>query len=123
MVAEVVGVEDYFLGYRAIACPCLCRSVESSLCVFTMIGCDGCVRGVIRFCWRFRSGESDGRSWRSLMIFEGVVGAGGFRRLDLMLRSSPKRGQSRILVSQGYRVRVSHVSVNPSCRVSKWTDS
>ena len=50
-------------------------------------------------------------------------GAGGFRRLDLMLRSSPKRSQSRILVSEGYLVRVSHVSVNPSCRVSKWTES
>jgi hypothetical protein len=40
-----------------------------------------------------------------------------------MLRSSSKRSQSRILVSKGYRVRVSHVSVNPSCRVSKWTKS
>ena len=38
-----------------------------------------------------------------------------------LLRSSPKRSQSRILVSQGYRVRVSHISVNPSCRVAKWT--
>ena len=43
-------------------------------------------------------------------------------QLDL-LRSSPKRSRSRILVSKGYRVRVSHVSVNPSCRVSKWTES
>ena len=44
----------------------------------------------------------------------------GSGRLDLMLRpmlrSSPKRSQSRIFVSQRYRVRVSHVSVNPSCR-------
>ena len=27
------------------------------------------------------------------------------------------------LFSKGYRVRVSHVSVNPSCRVSKWMKS
>ena len=38
-----------------------------------------------------------------------------------MLRSSPKRSQSRILVSKGCRAKVSHVLVNPSCRVSKWT--
>ena len=38
---------------------------------------------------------------------------------DHLLRSSPKHSQSRILMSKGYRVRVSHVSVNPSCRVSK----
>ena len=43
--------------------------------------------------------------------------------LRLVLRSSPKRSQSRILVSEGYLVRVSHVSVNPSCHVSKWTES
>ena len=40
-----------------------------------------------------------------------------------LLRSSPKRSRGRILVSKGYRVRVSHVSVNPSCRVSRWTKS
>ena len=40
-----------------------------------------------------------------------------------LLRSSPKRRRSRILMSKGYRVKVSHVSVNPSCRVSKWTKS
>ena len=38
------------------------------------------------------------------------------RRLTL-LRSSSKRSRSRILV------RISHVSVYPSCRVSKWTKS
>ena len=41
----------------------------------------------------------------------------------MVLHSSPKRSRSRILVSKGYRVRVSHISVNPSCRVSKWTES
>ena len=41
--------------------------------------------------------------------------------LHFLLRSSPKRSRSRIFVSEGYLVRVSHVSVNPSCRVSKWT--
>ena len=50
-------------------------------------------------------------------------GAGGFRRLDLMLRPSSRHSRSRILVSKGYLVRVSHVSVNPACRVSKWTES
>ena len=69
-------VEDYLLGYRAIACPCLCWLVESSLCVFTVIGYDGCVRGVSRFRRCFRSMESVGRSWRSSMIFEEVVGVG-----------------------------------------------
>ena len=44
-------------------------------------------------------------------------------RGHILLRSSPKRGRSRILESQGYRARVSRVSVNPSCRVSKWTRS
>ena len=34
--------------------------------------------------------------------------------LQYLLRSSPKRSRGRILVSKGYRVRVSHVSVNPS---------
>ena len=47
-----------------------------------------------------------------------VIGEG-----EILLRSSPKRSRSQIFVSQGYRVRVSHVSVNPSCRVSKWTRS
>ena len=75
MVVVWVKVEDYFLGCRAIACPCLCRSVESSSCVFTVIGCDGDVRGMMRFRGCVRSGESDGRSWRSSMIFEGIVGA------------------------------------------------
>ena len=64
-----------------------------------------------------RSGCLD-RQW-SVEIGDNRSGAGGFTRLDLMLRSSPKRSQGRILMSQGYRVRVSHVSVNPSCRVSK----
>ena len=40
-----------------------------------------------------------------------------------MLHSSSKHSQSRILGSEGYHVRVSHISVNPSCRVSKWTKS
>ena len=40
---------------------------------------------------------------------------------DEVLRSSPKRSRCWILVSEGYLVRVGHVSVNPSCRVSKWT--
>ena len=48
-----------------------------------------------------------------------VAGAG----LVLLLRPSSRRGWSRILVSEGYRVRVSHVSVDPACCVSKWTKS
>ena len=122
MVIVWVRVEGSFLDYRAVVCPCLCRLVGSSSCVFTVIGYDSCVRGMKRFRWYFRSVESVGRSWRSLMIFERVSGvevgrsrcrdrrwlvkigddrsiAGGFRRLDLMLRSSSKRSRSRILVS------------------------
>jgi hypothetical protein len=39
-VVVVVWVKDEgcFLGYRAIACPCLYRSVESSSYVFAVIG-------------------------------------------------------------------------------------
>ena len=74
VVVVWVRVEDCFLGYRAVACLCLCRSVESSSCVFTVIRYDDCVRRMMRFRWCFRSGESDGGSWRSLMIFEEVVG-------------------------------------------------
>ena len=73
MVVVWVRVEGYFLGYREVACPFLCRSVESSSCVFTVIGYNGCVRKMERFRWCFRSGESGGRSWRSLMIFERIV--------------------------------------------------
>ena len=113
VVVVWVKVRDYFLHYRAIACPCLCRLVESSSHVFAVIGYDGCGRGVSRFRRYFRSVESVSRSWRLLMIFERVVGvkvgcsecrdrwrsvrigndrlsAGGFRRLDLMLCSSSK---------------------------------
>ena len=38
-----------------------------------------------------------------------------------LLRSSSKRSRGRILVSKGYHVKASHVSVNPSCRVTEWT--
>ena len=84
MVVVWVKVGGCFLGYRAIACPCLCRSVELSLYVFSVIGYDGCVRKMMRFRWRVGSGESDGRSWRSLMIFEGIVDVevGRSRRRD-----------------------------------------
>ena len=75
MVVGVVGVEDCCLGYRAIACPCLCQWVESSSCVFTAIGCGDGVCRVWGFHRCFRSVELVGRSWRLLMIFERVVDA------------------------------------------------
>ena len=71
MVVVWVRVEGCFLGYRAVACPCLCRPVESSLRVFTLIGCNCRIRGILDFCRCFRSVESVGRSWRSLVIFPG----------------------------------------------------
>ena len=71
MVVVWARDEGYFLGYRAIVCPCLCQLVESSSCVFTVIGCEGDVRRMMRFRGYARSGELDGRSWRSLMIFKG----------------------------------------------------
>jgi hypothetical protein len=74
VVVVWVKVWGCFLGYRAVACPCLCRLVESSSCVFTVIGYDGYVRRVMRFRRCFRSVGLDGRSWRSLMILEGIVG-------------------------------------------------
>ena len=40
-----------------------------------------------------------------------------------VLRASSRCSRSRILVSEGYHVRVSYVSVNPACHVSKWTKS
>ena len=40
-----------------------------------------------------------------------------------VLCSSSKRSRGWILISEGSRVRVSYVSVNPACRVSKWTES
>ena len=49
MVFGVVEVGDCVLGYRAVACPCLCQSVGSPSCVFTLIGYDGCVHKVTRF--------------------------------------------------------------------------
>ena len=74
MVVVWVRVEDYFLGYRAIACPCLCRLVELSSCIFSVIRYDGYVRKVSRFHRCFGSVESVGRLWRSSMIFERVIG-------------------------------------------------
>ena len=41
----------------------------------------------------------------------------GSERLDLMLRPSTRHSQSQIFVSEDIRVRVSHVSVDPACRV------
>ena len=122
MVVVWVKVWGCFLGCRAIAFLCLCRSVESSSYVFTVIGYDDYIRKMMRFRWRVGSGESDGRSWRSLMISSGVVSIEvgrsrcrdrersvaigvdrsvqeGSGRLDLMLRSSPKRSRDQILVS------------------------
>ena len=74
MVVVWVKVGDCFLGYRAIACPCLCQLVESSSCVFTVIGYGGYVHKVMEFRWCFGLVESVGRLWRLLMIFEEVVG-------------------------------------------------
>ena len=73
VVVVMVRVEGCFLGYRAIACLCLCQSVELSLFVFTRIRYNGCVRRVLGFRRYFRLVGSVGRSWRSLMIFEEVV--------------------------------------------------
>ena len=73
VVVVWVRVEDCFLDYRAIACPCLCRPVESSSCVFTLIGCGCRIRGMLGFRRCFGSVESVGRSWRSLMIFPGYL--------------------------------------------------
>ena len=74
MVVEWVGGTNYFLGCRAIVCLCLCRLVESSSYVFTVIKYDGRVRGVSSFCRYFRLVESVGRSWRLLTIFRMIVG-------------------------------------------------
>ena len=41
----------------------------------------------------------------------------------LLLCPSSRCSWSRILVSEEYHVRVSHVSVNPACHVSKWMKS
>ena len=40
-----------------------------------------------------------------------------------LLRPSSRHNRSRILVSKDICVRVSHISVNPACRVSKQTKS
>ena len=74
MVVEWVKGADYFLGYRAIVCPCLCRLAESSSYIFAVIGYDGRVCGMSSFRRCFRSVESVGRSWRSSTIFRMVVG-------------------------------------------------
>ena len=41
----------------------------------------------------------------------------------ILLCPSSRHSRSRILVSKDIRIRVSHISVNPSCHVSKWTKS
>ena len=123
VVFEAVEVGDCVLGNRAVACPCLCRSVESTSRVFSLIGYDGRVRRAPGFCWCFRSVKSVGRLWRSSIIFERMVGvevghsecrvgqqsvkiggnrsgAGGFGRLDLMLRPSTRRSCRGVSVSR-----------------------
>ena len=40
-----------------------------------------------------------------------------------LLRPSSRCSRSRILVSEGYDMRVSHVSVYPACRISEWMKS
>ena len=42
----------------------------------------------------------------------------GSARLDLMLRPSTRHSRSQILVSEDNCMRLSHVSVDPACRVS-----
>jgi hypothetical protein len=141
VVVVWVRVEDCFLGYRAIACPCLCRPVESSSCVFTLIGCGCRIRGILGFRRCFGSVESVGRSWRSLMIFPGYLVLRLVGR-DVAIASDRSRSESigrcrrvqgglilcytqalgvvgvgSLLVELSWRIRVR--SGRPSCRASQ----
>ena len=60
----------------------------------------------------------DGDRSGSEMIGRVQEGSGGLILCYTQVLSVVEVGS---FVSKGYRVRVSHVSVNPSCRVSKWT--
>ena len=141
MVVVWVRVEDCFLGYRAIACPCLCRPVESSSCVFTLIGCGCRICGILGFRGCFGSVESVGRSWRSLMIFPGylvsrLVGQGVATASDRLRSESIGRCRrvqgglilcyaqalgvvdvGSLLVELSWRIRVRNG--RPSCRASQ----
>ena len=74
MVIVMARVKGCFLGYKAVACPCLCQSVELSLSIFMKIGYGSCIHGVLGFRQCLRLVESVSRSWRLLKIFERVIG-------------------------------------------------
>ena len=61
--------------------------------------------------------------WYLSRMWDYALTYGGEKHDLTVLCPSSRHSQSQILVSEGYRMMVSHVSVNPACRVSKWMKS